>query len=177
MDSRLKLLGHPIHPVLVTLPIGLFTAGLIFDLLYMIGNDPVFAQAAFWVILLGVVGGLAAAVFGLLDWLTIPGGTRAKRVGLVHGAGNAVIVLLFLWNLWLRVPDSAYQPDVLPFLLTLLGIGIALVTAWLGGELVYRLHVGVDADAHLDATSSLQEGLVSREPPRVSSEGDVAAPR
>jgi uncharacterized membrane protein len=168
MESRVKLLGHPIHPMLVVLPLGLLSVGLLFDVVYLVGGDPVFAQVAYWDILLGVIGGLAAAVFGLIDWFAIPGGTRARRVGLVHGGGNVIVVLLFIASLWLRTPEIAYAPDLLPFLLALIAIGLALVTAWLGGELVYRLRVGVDDGASLDASSSLQDGLVSRgaEPPR-----------
>lgn len=155
MESRLKVLGHPLHPVLVVLPLGLFSVSVVFDLFYLLLGDEVLANVAYWNIVLGLLGGIAAAVFGLLDWLAIPGGTRARRIGLVHGVGNAVIVLLFAWSWWLRLPDVTYSPDLLPFLLGLVGVSLALLTAWLGGELVYRLRVGVDDDAHLDASSSL----------------------
>jgi uncharacterized membrane protein len=162
MESRLKLAGHPIHPMLIVLPLGLLSTGLIFDIVYLVSVDPVFAEVAFWTITVGIIGGLLAAVFGLIDWLAIPKGTRAKRIGLWHGTGNVVIVLLFLVSWFLRLPQHAYAPDVVPFLLALVGVLLALVTAWLGGELVYRLRVAVDDDAGLDASSSLErEGLVS----------------
>lgn len=162
MESPLKVFGHPVHPMLIVLPLGLLSIGVLFDLVYLIGGDPLFAQIAFWNISIGILGGLAAALFGLIDWLAIPGGTRAKRIGLWHGLGNFVIVLLFVGSWWLRLPDNAYAPDLLPLLLGLLGVGLALVTAWIGGELVYRLRVGVDDDAHLDASNSLREdGLIS----------------
>jgi uncharacterized membrane protein len=161
MESRLKLLGHPIHPVLIVLPLGLFSIGVLFDALYLLTGDPVFADVAYWNITAGIVGALLAAVFGLVDWLAIPGGTRAKRVGLWHGVGNVVIVVLFIGSWLLRQPARAYA-DPLPFVLGLIGVALALVTAWLGGELVYRLRVGIDRDAHLDASSSLaREGVVS----------------
>jgi uncharacterized membrane protein len=156
MESRLKVFGHPLHPVLITLPIGLFAIGVVFDLVYVAGGDKTFANVAFWDISAGIIGGLLAAVFGLLDWLAIPGGTRAKRIGLWHGGGNVVIVGLFVVSWVLRLPDHAYLPSVLPFVLGLIGVGLALVTAWLGGELVYRLGVGVDDDAGLQASSSLE---------------------
>ena len=168
MESRLKVLGHPVHPMLIVLPVGLLPIAVLSDVVYLVNGDDVFAQVAFWNILLGLIGGVAAAAFGFFDWLGIAGGTRAKRVGLVHGLGNAGVLLLFAGSLWLRIPDPAYSPEALPFLLALLGLGIALGTAWLGGELVYRLRVGVDDDADLDASSSLGQGFVSQgaPPPR-----------
>jgi uncharacterized membrane protein len=166
MESRLKLAGHPVHPMLIVLPLGLFSIAVLFDLVYLATDDQVFAEVAFWNITAGIVGGLLAAVFGVLDWLAIPKGTRAKRLGLWHGGGNVAIVLLFLLSWLMRLGNHAYSPDLLPFLLGLVAVGAALVTAWLGGELVYRLRVAVDDDAHLDASSSLsRDGVVSAKPP------------
>jgi uncharacterized membrane protein len=90
-----------------------------------------------------------------MDWLGIRSGSRAKRIGAWHGLGNLVVVLLFVVSWATRLGDLEYAPGILPFVLGLIGLGIALVTAWLGGELVYRLRIGVDDDAHEDAPSSL----------------------
>jgi len=155
MESRVKLLGHPVHPMLVVLPLGLLSTGVLFDVVYLVTGDDEFASVAFWTITVGIVGGLLAAVFGLIDWMSIPDGTRAKAIGLWHGVGNLIIVLLFVASWLFRLQDYAYSPDLLPFVLGLIGVGMALGTAWLGGELVYRLRVGVDDGAHLDAPSSL----------------------
>ena len=95
MESKAKLLGHPIHPMLVVFPLGLLVMSLIFDVVQMATGNSEFSVAAYWSIAAGVIGGLAAAVFGLWDWLGIPGGTRAKGVGLWHGVGNVVVVALF----------------------------------------------------------------------------------
>jgi uncharacterized membrane protein len=162
MESRVKLLGHPIHPMLIVLPLGLFAIALLFDVIYLITGTDMFADVAFWNITVGIIGGLLAAIFGLIDWLGLPKDTRARRLGAWHGLGNFVIVLLFIASWLLRYNDDAYAPDLLPFVLALIGVAMALVTAWLGGELVYRLRVGVDDDAHLDASSSLDlEGVAS----------------
>jgi uncharacterized membrane protein len=162
MESRVKLAGHPVHPMLIVLPLGLLSGGLLFDIVYLASGDPVFAEVAFWTITVGIVGGLLAALFGLIDWLAIPGGTRAKRIGLYHGSGNLVIVILFVLSWFLRLPRHDYSPDIAPFVLALVGVALALVTAWLGGELVFRLRVGVDEDAGLDASSSLaRDGVAS----------------
>jgi uncharacterized membrane protein len=104
---------------------------------------------------------LLAAVFGFIDWLAIPGDTRAKRIGAWHGLGNLTIVVLFIVSWFLRLPNHAYGSDLLPFLVSLIAVLAALVTAWLGGELVYRMGVAVDEDAGLDASSSLdRDGAV-----------------
>ncbi len=167
METRIKLLGHPIHPMLIVLPLGLFSIGVLFDALYLITGTEEFASVAYWNITVGIVGGLLAAVFGSIDWFALPSDTRAKRIGLWHGAGNLVIVALFIVSWLMRQGDQAYAPNALPFLLGLVGIGLALVTAWLGGELVYRLRVAVDDDAGLDASSSLsREGVISADNPR-----------
>jgi uncharacterized membrane protein len=155
MESRVKLLGHPIHPMLIVLPLGLLAMGVVFDIVYLASGDDTFANVAFWDITAGILGGLAAAIFGFIDWWAIPRDTRARRIGLYHGAGNLVIVLLFAASWFLRLPDHTYAPDLVPFVLALIGAGMALGTAWLGGELVYRLRVAVDDGANLDAASSL----------------------
>lgn len=147
--------------MLIVLPLGLFSTAVLFDVAYLITNDPTFANVSLWTITVGILGGLLAAVFGLIDWMTIPSGTRAKRIGAWHGAGNVTIVLLFIVSWLLRLPDHAYGSDLLPFLLGLIAVLAALVTAWLGGELVYRMRVAVDDDAGLDASSSLsRDGIV-----------------
>jgi uncharacterized membrane protein len=161
VESRVKLLGHPIHPMLIVLPLGLFAIAVVFDIIYLATGTEEFADVAYWNITVGIIGGLLAAVFGFIDWWAIPKDTRAKRIGLWHGAGNFVIVLLFIVSWLLRQPDYAYSPDLLPFILGLVGVGLALVTAWLGGELVYRLRVAVDDDANLDASNSRNRGGVA----------------
>lgn len=155
MESRVKLLGHPVHPMLVVFPLGLFIAAVIFDGIYLWRGSAMFASVAYWNIAAGIIGGLAAALFGLIDWLAIPSGTRAKRIGLLHGGSNVVVVLIFAAVWWIR----ADAPDLIPttnvFLLEVAALAIGSVAGWLGGELVDRLAVGVDDGAHLDAPSSL----------------------
>ena len=161
MESRIKFLGHPVHPMLIVFPLGLLSTAVIFDVLYLATGNPDLATFSFWAIAAGLVGGLGAAIFGLIDWMAIPKTTRARRIGAFHGGGNLVVVLLFALSFLMRVDGAAYLPDTLPFIVALLGAAIALVTAWLGGELVYRLRVAVDDDAGLDASNSLaEEGAV-----------------
>lgn len=161
METRFKFLGHPVHPMLIVFPLGLLSTAVIFDVLYLITGEEQLAIFSYWAIAAGVIGGLAAAVFGLIDWLAIPRGTRARQIGLMHGGGNVVIVVLFASSWLLRIDDPAFLPDLLPFILGVLGAALALFTAWLGGELVYRLGVAVDRNAHLDAPSSLRDSGVA----------------
>ena len=155
MESRAKLLGHPIHPMLVVMPLGSLVAAGIFDAVALKTRRATFATAAFWNVTVGLVTGLAAAVFGLWDWLAIPWGTRAKVVGLWHAAGNLVVVALFSTSWLLRRKHPARPPGALIAALEGAGLSVGLVSGWLGGELVDRLGVGVDQGAHLNATNSL----------------------
>ena len=155
MESRAKLFGHPIHQMLIVFPLGLLSTAVVFDLFALVLGRPYWSEIAYWMMATGVVTGLLAAPFGFIDWLAIPGGTRASRIGAVHGAGNVVVVLLFALSWWRR-EEATVPPDAIALTLSFAAGLCALVTAWLGGELVARLSVGVDDGAHLDAPSSLR---------------------
>ena len=161
MESRAKLLGHPIHQMLIVLPLGLLTGAVVFDVVHLASGNGYWSEIAYWLVAAGVIGGMVAAPFGVVAWLKIPQGTRAKRVGLLHWAGNVVVVLLFALSCLLR-RDDVRNPQTLALLLSFAGFALAGVTGWLGGELVDRLGVGVEDGAHLDAPSSLS-GRPARE--------------
>lgn len=154
MESRAKILGHAIHPILIVFPLGLLATGVVFDIIYLIWGNPAMATVAFWMIVAGIIGGFLAAPFGWIDWFAIPSGTRAKSVGLMHGLANVFVLLLFIGSWWLR-RDAPERPEMLAHILVFAGAVLALVGGWLGGELVERLGVSVYAGAHLDAPSSL----------------------
>ncbi len=155
MEARAKLFGHPIHQMLIVFPLGVLAMALFFDViaLFLDRHQGLFS-ASYYMIAAGVAAGLIAAVFGLIDYLKIPDGTRAKRIGRLHGIGNVIVVVLFAASWFLRREHPA-NPATLAILLGALGAGLATITGWLGGELVGRLSVGVDDGAHLDAPSSL----------------------
>jgi uncharacterized membrane protein len=139
--------------MLIVFPLGLLATTAIFDLLAWITASTDLSTAAYYMLLAGVIGGIGAAPFGLIDWLAIPAHTRAKRIGGLHGAGNVVVLALFALSWFMRrnadgAPETAY-------ILSLLGAGLALGTGWLGGELVDRLGIGVDPGANVNASSSL----------------------
>jgi uncharacterized membrane protein len=161
MHSKARLFGHPVHQMLIVFPLGLLATSLVFDIVYLATGTPKFAEISFWMIASGIIGGLLAAVFGLVDWLAIPSGTRAKRIGALHGIGNVVVTGLFAVS-WLLRYGAPATPRVSYIVLSGLGVALALVTGWLGGELVDRLAIGVDEGAHPDAPSSLS-GRPARE--------------
>jgi uncharacterized membrane protein len=154
VESRAKLLGHSIHAMLIAFPIGLFVTAVIFDVLHLATKSGTWTTVSYYMIAAGIIGGLTAAVFGFIDYLAIPAGTRAKGVGRTHGLGNVVVVVLFLVSWWIRRP-SPEEPPGSALVFSFLGVALAAVTAWMGGELVERLGVAVDDGAHLDAPSSL----------------------
>jgi uncharacterized membrane protein len=161
MESRAKLFGHPIHQMLIVFPLGLLATSLFFDVIALAIDHTGLFQAAYYMIAAGVVSALLAAVFGLIDFLAIPRGTRAKRVGTLHGAGNVIVVVLFAGS-WLLRRGEVTDPPTLAIALSAIGFALAGVTGWLGGELVDRLGVGVDDGANLDAPNSITHETVRK---------------
>jgi uncharacterized membrane protein len=154
MRAKVRLFGHPVHQMLIVFPLGLLGTSLLFDILHLATGGDHWAQVSYFMIAAGIVSGLIAAPFGLIDWLSIPSDTRAKRIGLLHGGGNVVVLLLFTLSWFLR-RDLPVAPSGLEIGLSALAVGLALVTGWLGGELVDRLGIGVDEGANANAPSSL----------------------
>jgi len=166
MESKAKILGHPAHQMLIPFPFGLLATAVIFDIIYLVWGNPTMATVAYWMIIAGIIGGLVAAPFGLIDYLAIPQGTRARTVGLVHGLGNLVVLLLFAGS-WLLRRDAPDAPDTFALVLSFAGFLLAGLTGWLGGELVDRHAVGVDDGANLNSPHSLSgrpadEGAATR---------------
>jgi uncharacterized membrane protein len=155
MESRAKLLGHPIHQMLIVFPVGLLATASASDLVHLIADSTTMVSAAYWTLSAGLIGALAAAPFGTIDWLAIPQGTRAKRIGAMHGIGNVIVLLLYVASWFLR-PDSVTPPSGWALALSWAGAGLLVVTGWLGAELVSRLGVGVSDRASLNTPSSLR---------------------
>jgi uncharacterized membrane protein len=172
MESKTKLFGHPIHPMLIVLPLGLLSGAVVFDIVYLLTNNTVFAQVAFWTMAAGILGGLLAAIFGLIDWLYIPGDTRARSVGLWHGGLNVTLVALFALSWFLRSGAADHVPGTLALILSFAGAGLSLISGWLGGELVYRLGMAVDQGANLNAPSSLSGRHPTDGTPRLTEPAD-----
>jgi uncharacterized membrane protein len=139
--------GHPFHPVLVTVPIGAWVASIVFDIVALAGDDDAtFARGAYWLICIGIVGALAAAVTGVLDLLTIPRGTPAFRTGLTHMGLNVTIVVLFVVNLGVRGSQGTDEASVAGFVLSLVAVAMLGASGWLGGKLAYHYGVRVASE-------------------------------
>jgi uncharacterized membrane protein len=162
MESRVKLFGHPVHPMLIVYPLGLLSMAVIFDILYLIFGNRLLPTASYYMIAAGILGGLLAAIFGFIDWLALPNNSRAKNIGLWHGLGNVTIVSLFAVSWFLRSDNVDFVPDNTALILSFAGAALALVTTWIGGELVFHLGVGVNPGANVNAPSSIAEGSATR---------------
>jgi uncharacterized membrane protein len=141
--------------MVIVFPLALFVTATVFDLIAAGSDNAAFDEVGYWNIAAGIIGAVVAALTGLLDWTGIPAGTRAKRIGLLHGGANSVVLVLFVISWLTRVGNTAHQASAGAVILQVLAVLIGGVAAWLGGELVDRLGIGVDDDAHPDASSSL----------------------
>lgn len=162
MRSRVRAAGHAVHPILIVFPLGLLTTSVGFDVLYLITDRASFAFTAAHLIAAGVLMGVVTAATGWLDWwLVTPRGSRARRIGLLHGLMNAVVLVLFAVSWLLRLAGTDWTPAWPAFVAAWLGVLAGGVGGWLGGELVERLGISVEEDAHPDAPSSLSGAAVS----------------
>lgn len=138
--------GHPFHPILVTIPIGAWVSSLVFDLTTRAGDgSEALVRASYWLILIGVIAAGVAALFGLLDLLAIPRGSRAFKAGLTHAGLNVVILGLFLGNFAWRSGryDEWVKVSVGQIVLSAAAIALLLVSGYIGGMLAYRFGVRV----------------------------------
>jgi uncharacterized membrane protein len=142
--------GHPFHPILVTVPIGAWVSSLVFDLGSHVVDDPAFlAKGSVWLIAIGVIGALAAALVGFLDLFAIPGGTGAFRTALVHMSLNLAITVSYAVNFLWRSDDDGAVP-LGPLLLSAVSLVALAVSGYLGGKLAYHYGVRV-ADENTQA--------------------------
>ena len=154
MESRVKVLGHASHPLLIALPIGLLTSAVGFDLLRLITGDKKWSQVAFWNIAAGCLSGWASMLPGAIDWWFLPWGTRAKRIATLHAIIADTSINLFFAS-WLLRRNDPENPPLKALALSGLGVVVLAAVGWFGGELVQRMGVSVSPSANLDAPSSL----------------------
>jgi uncharacterized membrane protein len=135
--------GHPFHPMLVTVPIGTWIASLIFDLASWVVFDPAFlVEGSRWLIGIGVLGAVAAALVGALDLFVIPTGTPAFRLGLVHMTLNITVTAAYAVNfVWRQAADDSGPVAIGMLVLSIVSIAVLAVSGYLGGKLAY--HYGI----------------------------------
>ncbi len=142
MSSPASIAKHPIHPMLVVFPLGLLNFSLDADLIHLANRDPAWKEVATKTMLGGVVGALAAAVPGFIDYLTLKG--KPKKIGTAHMALNLATAGIFAYNFSRRMKS----PDApAPIWLSILGAAGLAVSGWLGGQLVYVHGAAVEKES------------------------------
>jgi uncharacterized membrane protein len=152
MRTPAQIAGHPIHPMLVTLPIGMWVFSLVADFIALRSGAPeMWHAAALYTMIGGIIGALAAAVFGLVDLLSLKD-PAIKSTAIKHMSLNLVIVVLYVINAWMRTHATA-SPN-LPLWLSVIAIAMLLVSGWLGGKMVFEAGVAVNLPDTAASTDS-----------------------
>ena len=158
MTTRVTLAGHPLHPMLVTLPIGLWVFSLVCDLAFISSGDIRWDTTADFTLGGGIVGALLAAVPGLLDFLGLRD-PRERRVATIHLVLNLAIVAVQAFNFWLR-SQPQYEGSRLMVWISIVAVAALIISGWLGGQLVHVL--GVTQPHHESASPAAQDRLHPR---------------
>jgi uncharacterized membrane protein len=146
MASKASIAGHPIHPILVAFPVGLWTTSLAMDIWFYFQVNVTWLVISKFLIAAGCIGALAAAVPGIIDWLANKE-QQIKKVANWHARLNIIALVLFIINLYFRTQAGGRLVGyrlIVPFLLSVVGVGLIAISGWLGGELVFRYGVGRD---------------------------------
>ncbi len=147
MQTPASIFKHPIHPMLIVFPIGLWIFSLACDLIHVSGVPGAWSIVAFYSMIGGLIGALCAAVPGFIDLLFYKGGApRVKKIALTHMTINLIVVVLYAINIGLRAsgfpgPGAAFS---IPILLSIIGVILLFVSGWLGGQMVHVYGVGVE---------------------------------
>ncbi|TPK69029.1 DUF2231 domain-containing protein [Mesorhizobium sp. B2-4-15] len=140
--STARIAGHPIHPMLVTIPIACFVGTFLTDMTYWRTAEMMWADFSAWLVTIGVIIGILAAIAGLVDFIG-EREIRAQPVAWLHMAGNLVALILAFFNMLVHTRDAWTSVVPTGLILSTLVVFILIVTGWLGWALVYRHHVGV----------------------------------
>lgn len=140
--SVAAIAGHPLHPMVVPLPIGALVLALAADIAYFVTENPFWADGAKWLLLAVLGTGALAAILGVVDLVSL---ARARRMGiaLAHGGGNAMMLVITLANYLMRPEQATGEPMIGGFILTVIAVALSMVTGWLGGELSFKHGIGV----------------------------------
>ena len=146
IESAAAVLRHPMHPLLVTLPITAFVGVFCCDFVNLFVYDPFWSLASFWLLIAGAVTGIVAAAFGFIDYMTLSG-VRSLEAAQVHAIGNVTVLIIALCNLGIRW----YEPTrffAWYIILSAATVGLLMITGWIGGGLVYKHRIGQIASEH-----------------------------
>jgi uncharacterized membrane protein len=149
MYSKVKLAGHPVHPMLVGFPVAFYTAALVLYIVYYSKADPFYFKVAVLANAAGVVMAAVAAIPGFIDWLNIPSNTKPKKTGINHMICNVLALALFGVNLWMQCPKYNDPNPAIgsAIVLSAAGFILTLAAGFLGWSLVQKHHVGIDPES------------------------------
>lgn len=140
MTAKVNIANHPVHPMLVAFPIGLWVFSLAADVIYFAGGGPAWATVAWYTMGGGIVGAVAAALPGFIDLLAMKE-SEAKRLGSIHAILNMGALILFVADFFLRGNNP---PNAVTFILSALGVLTITVSGWLGGSMIYEYGAAVE---------------------------------
>lgn len=154
--AKATLAGHPLHPQLISLPLGMFPFSLVMDVLHQRTGKQSYADAAYYSLLGGFVGGIAAGAAGAVDYFAIPSRSQAKPTANLHALLNVSLLGLTAVNLILRKDDRKRQGGGWPLALSAIANAGALVSSWYGGHLVYEYGLRVKGVDEIEAAPDLK---------------------
>lgn len=147
MRSKVRVLGSPLHPLLITLPVGLWISSLIADVIFLATGLGFWALLATWMMIFGLVGAVIAAIPGLIDYLKIvPQQGPARQMATRHGLVNSLLILLYALNIGLRISNGVGGLEIGLNALSVLILGYS---GWLGGHVAHVHRVGVEEPAEI----------------------------
>ncbi len=171
MRSKAHLKSHPIHPILVCFPIAFFIGSFVFDVLHLLNNNPSFQATGYYLNIAGVVGGLLAAIPGIIDFIyTVPPESSGKKRAAKHGLLNTTNVLLFVAVIILKKNEVVSFGTLVG--MEAIGLIILSIAGWLGGTLVYRNQIGVDP-RYANAGKWKEEYLDEQDELQVARQGEL----
>jgi Predicted membrane protein len=132
--------------MLIAFPLGLLPASVVADLVRILTGGDLWGIFSFWLIVAGIASGLLAGTVGFIDWIHLPPGTKARRVGAAHALANLCMLILFALSAGLRLGEPG-NPSPIAIGCSILALFFGFVGGWLGGELVFRLQTGVHESA------------------------------
>jgi uncharacterized membrane protein len=148
MASPASIAGHPLHPMLIPFPIALWTFSFVADVIYLWRDNPTSAwrSIAYYTLLAGCIGAVAAAVPGIVDYFSIKD-RKVSNIAAWHARINILALLIFAASFYLRTGSGSRMVSgswTIPAVLSLIGVLLIGVSGWLGGELVYKHGVSVE---------------------------------
>lgn len=165
MSTPASVAKHPIHPMLVVFPIGLWTFSLVCDIIYLFGGrDPIWNTVALYTVIGGIIGAALAAVPGLIDYFSI-GDKEVRAIGTRHMIVNVSALVIFIVASILMAKEIS---AVVPFILSIAGIVLISIGGWLGGDLVYIKGMAVEPVEELAAEPKQKSPTPSARLKRVS---------